>query len=47
MWFHQDPVVLRLTVVCAEWRCDQDDDDDDATRFDAVRFSHHHTILDA
>ena len=44
MRFHQDSVVLRLTVVCVEWRCDQDGD---ATRFDAVRFSHHHTILDA
>ena len=31
MRFHQDSVVLRLTVVCVEWRCDQDDD---ATRFD-------------
>ena len=37
MWFHQDPVVLRLTVVCVQWRCD-DQDDDDATRFVAVRF---------
>ena len=29
-----------------QW-CDQDRDDDDATRFNAGRFSHHHTILDS